>query len=135
MQFSLHVSQKKQELQCLEIHALHYPLKIKEERSIRMYLICSISLITVDEGPAEGQNTDAPFILPCRNQDKVLPLLKDCNKAHFSFVFLNSKQEAIRQYLKHGFSHEARKGKGCRNCLREVKEWRRQQGAANERVL
>lgn len=60
------------------------------------------------------------LIPACCNPDTALPLLENCNKVHFSFVFLNSKQEAIMQYLNDGLSwdHEVKKGKGCRNCVR-----------------
>jgi len=74
------------------------------ERGISTYLIWSTSLIAVNEEPAEGQNTDTVLIPSCCSEDKVLLLLENFNKVHFSFVFQNSKWEAIMQSLNHSLS-------------------------------
>lgn len=75
MQFSFHVNEEKQVLHCLETSTLYYPLKLKMEKGISMYLIWSSSLVTVNEEPAESQNIDTILIPPCCNQNKALPLL------------------------------------------------------------
>lgn len=75
MQISFHINEEKQVLHCLETSALYYPLKLKMEKGISMYLICSSSLITVNEESAENQNIDTILIPPCCNQNKALPLL------------------------------------------------------------